>query len=274
MKIRPYLRYHLKDRFRLLKQNYLLHNLKDKAPVLVFTMAKVGSLSVYTSLLKQPKTTTFHIHTLSEDEVLANNKLCFEKGIFPGSRSPVFLINKEVIGRRPFKVISLFRNPIERNLSAFFDSFFLHLGVHPEQYKGSLENLQSVFREKISTTYALDWYDKQFREGLGIDVYSTPFDTEKKYLFYQEEGVEILLLDSTLADIEKEKHIGTFIRHAEFKLVNTNITSQGRGSALYEAFTKSISFSDEELAHYMNAKYTKHFFSAQERARLIERWSV
>jgi len=127
--IKPFLKYHIKDRLVLWQQTQDLRNLKQE-PVLVFTMAKVGSSSVYHSLKKQSDIPCFHIHSLSIEEELQAKVICKEKGVYPGSRSPVFILHKYLLEKeRTYKVISLVRNPIERNLSAFFEAFEIHMGV-------------------------------------------------------------------------------------------------------------------------------------------------
>jgi len=272
--MKTFIKYHIKDRVTILQKMYQLRAFKNHAPILVFTMAKVGSLSVYSSLKKQTNIPVFHIHTLNEYEILEGNNRCFEKGIYPDSRSPVPLINTRVINaNKNYKVISLFRNPIERNLSAFFEAFQFHVGVKPENYKGTLTNLEAIFHEKVSKTYALDWYDHKLVAGIGIDIYKIPFDHEKRYVKIHTDKTDLLLMDSYLLDNIKSKVIGDFCGIDNFDLINANITSRSAAGNLYKAFKKHIRFSEKYLHEIINSKYFQHFYSPKEKEELLKKWS-
>lgn len=238
-------------------------------------MAKVGSLSVYFSLKNSlPTTPIFHIHTLDEQEVNKGNQFCFDQGIYPGSKSPVFLINSQILlKRRPIKIVCLFRDPIERNISAFFDAFELHTGVKAKEYDGSLEELKQYFYNKLNHKYPLQWFEKQFKEATGIDLYSSEFDTEKGYKILQSNKVEVLLLNSAISDSKKEELIGNFCNVNVFKLENRNQSHQKEFAALYSRFKSEIRFSEEYLDRLYYSNYAKHFFSKTHIENQLKKWS-
>lgn len=272
--IKPFLKYHIKDRWMLMQQRRQLKNLTQD-PVLVFTMAKVGSLSIYQSIRKYSTIPSFHIHSLDEDEVRAGDQLCFDHGIYPDSRSPVSLINKTVITpQKPYKIISIFRNPLERNISAFFDAFEFHVGMLPSKYKGSIEELKTLFYEKLNHTYAINWYENHFLKGTGVNVYDRPFDTEKQYTVYTHGSIEILLMDSRLVDTEKEKIVQEFCGIPDFKLTNLNVTDQMKHASLYAAFKNELRFDSEYLDQQLNSRFFSHFFTKEDKDVLHEKWLI
>lgn len=116
------LKYYIVDYLVLWKKTIQLRLWKQNKPIIVHTMAKVGSLNVYSSLNKKlPTIALFHTHNLDVEQAKKNIALCFENGIYPSSRSPVFLIHNQIVSKhRPYKIITLYRDPIERNISAFF----------------------------------------------------------------------------------------------------------------------------------------------------------
>jgi hypothetical protein len=237
-------------------------------------MAKVGSLSVYQSLKKAGVSSVFHIHTLNEQEVYKGIKQCFDNGIYPGSRSPVFLLNQALRDSiQKVKVVSIFRNPVERNISAFFDAFTLHMGVAPALYKGDLKTIEKAFHKKLQHNYAIDWYDTHFKEALGLDVYQYPFDTKKKYTILANDTAEVLLMDSQLIDSKKEELIQDFCEVASFKLRNVNVTSQATYAKLYADFKEYIRFRESYLNHQLDSKYTTHFFTQAARQALKAKWA-
>lgn len=272
--MKSFLRYHIKDRISLVLEKRLLLKNKEHTPILVLTMAKVGSSSVYYSIKKSSKIPVFHIHGLDEEEVLEGVKSCRENGIYPGRRSPIPLINREIIAKnRPYKIISLFRNPIERNISAFFDVFELRVGIPPDLYKGGIHELEKLYHKHIDHSYVLDWFDIHFFEGTGIDIYKEPFDIKEKSKKYTIDGLEILVLDSAVQDSIKERLIGEFSGIRDFKLTNKNITEQSRASDLYTKFKEHVRFSEAYLNSLLDSKYAVHFFSVEERETLFNKWS-
>lgn len=264
--------YHIKGRVKMaLERAQLISSNMD--PLLVFTMAKVGSSSVYNSVKYTTSIPCFHIHSLDEKEINEANKRCFDAGIYPDSRSPVQLINKEVIEKQqPFKIISLFRNPVERNLSAFFDAFRLLMGTPAHSYQGSMETLATTFYEKVNHDYPIQWYQKHFLSGTAIDVYKHSFDRKLGYTVIQEDGRSILLMSTAVADTVKESLIADFLGEPSFKLINANIRAESKEASLYKEFKSFMSFDSDYLDRMMNNQYFEHFFSKDERERTRNTW--
>lgn len=259
----------------LLKKAIKLKFWSAKTPVLIHTMGKVGSLSVYFSLKKHlPITPIFHTHSLNKEEIKKDVSYCFSNGVYPGSRSPVFLIHKHIINRqKPFKVITLFRDPIDRNISAFFDAFKIYVGVSPELYIGDLENLTQLFFKHLPYKYPLQWYDDYMLKDTGINVYSHSFNPEIGWEIINNNNVKTLLINCYLNDAVKEDLIEEFCGISNFKLSNTNVRSEGNASVLYKDFKNYIKFPEHYLNEVYNSKYALHFFSEEERASAIQKWS-
>lgn len=269
-----FFKYHVKERLKLIYQNIKLTTFNtDDTPILVFTMAKVGSLSVYSSIKKRSNIPIFHVHSLDENEILEGVNTCFEHGIYPSSRSPVPLINREIINKQqPLKIISLFRNPIDRNLSAFFDAFKMYTGVDPIKYNNEVSLLKDIYLDKLPHYYPTKWYEKQFFEGVNFNVYNYNFDKEKEYSVYKGEGVELLMMNCNLDNRIKEDLISNFCNIRNFKLINTNVTSDSKSGALYVNFKKEIKFDKVYLDSLLNTTYFNHFFTNKEKEKTYEKW--
>lgn len=244
-------------------------------PILVFTMAKVGSLSVYFSLKKwTTKKSIFHIHSLNEVEVKEGIQLCFDNNMYPGSKSPVFLINKKIVGKgKPYKIISLFRDPLERNISAFFDVFELHTGEKTTEYNGDMEQLKGLYYEKLNHDFPINWFEKQFFEATNIDVYRYDFNKEKGYKIIKKNNIELLLINSNVSDPLKEELIKDFCDLKTFKLKNRNVSSTKQYATYYNDFKNNIRFSIAYLDQLYNSKYAQHFFTEEHIKNQIEKWS-
>ncbi len=242
-------------------------------PMLVFTMAKVGSSSVYHSLKKQSDIPCFHIHSLSIEEELQAKAICKEKGVYPGSRSPVFILHKYLLEKsHSYKVISLVRNPIERNLSAFFEAFEIHMGMPAHLFRGSLQDIEKAFYEKLDHSYCKDWFDNHFKGGVGVDVYEFAFAKAKGYTMIKGDQTDILLLKTTLDDTLKSKLIGDFCGIENFTLENYNVTGAKKGATLYADFKSYIRFPKSYLESQLESTYMNHFFTEEEKEMLYKKW--
>ena len=274
MKIKSFLKYHIKDRITLFQKRLQLTLWNEKPPILIFTMAKVGSLSIYFSLKKSTsRTTLFHIHHLNQSEVSKNIKLCFDNGVYPGSRSPVPIILSEIINKdRPYQIISLFRDPIERNISAFFEAFEFYVGVPPEKYKGTLPQLESIYHEKLPHHYAINWFDDKLFPSTGINVYDLPFNHKEGVLKFTKGRVSILIMHSAIDDISKAKHIKKFIDAKTIDIQNRNITANSKAADLYSQFKNTTRFDLNYLNNLYQSKYAKHFFTDSQRQNAINKW--
>jgi len=244
-------------------------------PILVFTMAKVGSLSVYFSLKKwATRESIFHIHSLNEEEVKEGVQLCFENNMYPGSKSPVFLINRKIIKKgKPYKIICLFRDPLERNISAFFDVFELHTGEKITEYTGDMEQLKVLYCEKLKHDFPINWFEKQFFEATNINVYTYDFNKEKGCQIIKKGNIELLLLNSNIADSLKEELISNFCDLETFTLKNRNVSSTKEYASNYKDFKNNIKFSTAYLNKLYGSKYAQHFFTEKHIKDQIEKWS-
>ena len=270
--IKPFLKYHIKDRWVLWQQERQLKSSREE-PVLIFTMAKVGSSSVYHSLKDQSNIPCFHIHTLSIEEEMYAKNLCKEKGVYPGSRTPVFILHTHLFEKqRKFKVISLFRNPIERNLSAFFEAFELYMGVPAHLYNGSLQELEKSFHKKIDHSYCKDWFDTHFKSQIGVDVYESAFAKAKGHAIIKSNQVDILVLKSNLDDSLKSKLVGEFCGVKDFTIKNVNITNAKKEAQLYADFKSYIRFPKSYLESQLESKYVHYFFTEEEKGDLYKKW--
>lgn len=278
--IKSFLKYHIKDRWVLWQLTRQLKAQKQD-PVLIFTMAKVGSSSVYHSLKQQSNLPCFHIHSLDKEEEIRAKAICKEKGVYPGSRSPVFILHKHLLEKqRRYKVISLFRNPIERNLSAFFEAFEIHMGVPAHRFKGTLQQIEDAFYQKLDHSYCKDWFDTHLKSGIEIDVYEHTTSTNSAYHFAKAKGytiikrdqVDVLLLKSTLVDDLKSKLVGEFCGVKNFTINNVNVTDTKKGAALYAEFKSYIRFPKSYLDNQLESKYMNHFFTEAEKEKLYKKW--
>lgn len=271
--MKAFIRYHTVDVLKLffLKVNFIL---SKKHPILVYTMAKVGSMSVYYSIRKQTNYSCFHIHTLNLEEDLHNQEICLKNGLIPDSRTPIHFIQRKILKpKKVVKFITLYRNPIDRNISAFFDAFELYVGTSIENYKGEIEQLIQIYHEKMPHNYAVEWFNQVFERDLGINIYDYDFNPEIGFQTLVKDNYMILVLSSALDNSVKEEQIGQFINQQPFYITDVNVTASKYYKAkLYNEFKSTIKFSQSYLDTLLQSSYSQHFFTNEEIEASYKRW--
>lgn len=149
--------------------------------------------------------------------------LSLKLGIEQQVRKGKFLYNKIIAPKEQVKIISLTREPIGRNVAAFFHNFERETGKKYEQSNFTPQELRDIFINFFPHSIPLDWFDNHFKPFLGIDVYEYPFPKEQGYLRINKDNVDLLILKLETSDSVKEKVITEFLGLKEFKLVRTNV---------------------------------------------------
>ena len=270
--MRAFIKFYTKDYLTLLLSKLRFH-LSKKTPILVYTMAKVGSLSVYSSIKKQTSIPCFHLHSLNLEEIENGNQICFNLGLYPDSRNLApFVVHQIITPKKACKIISLFRDPVERNISAFFDAFELYVGVAADEYKGSIDELITCYHKKLPHEYSILWFEKQFKRDLAINVFDYNFNKEAGFQLYKKDNYEILIINSRVDDALKRDLVAEFISEKSFVLNNVNVTSKSNGNELYQRFKNAIGFDQSELDAMLKSQYSQHFFTKKEIEDCYQLW--
>ena len=178
-----------------------------------------------------------------------------------------------------WKVITLVRDPIARNISTFFQGFpiyFPHLSGLIEgrdEMDTRVNQIIDVFLEQYAEHNApLTWYDEHFKPVFGIDVFDQPFDTSKGYRIYRTDRADVLLIRLEDFDriISQAIHEFTGLRIGDIR--PANISSQKSYSSAYEAFRKRIDLPIAYVERIYGSRFARQFYSAAELADFSARW--
>lgn len=241
----------------MLKQNML-------NPI-VFTMGKVGSTSVSTAI-RRGGLGCMDFHVLSKNFLLNRVKGDALEGNLP-SRNIVdsLYFHKNNIIKLPNLYITLVRDPIARNLSAYFQN----------QVFGNIENPETIARhfcDHYNHTYPLSWFDREFNDNLKINVYDHYFDPSIRYLHVPEKS--LLIFRSDCSD-ELKSSVLTEILETPVRIERVNVGTEKSYSKLYIATVAQVrriirhSLKEMLLSH----KFTTHFFSSDEVNDFRDYWS-
>ena len=178
-----------------------------------------------------------------------------------------------------WKIITLVRDPIARNISTFFQGFpiyFPHLRGLIED-SGDMETRLNRVIDVFLNQYAehdspLIWYDEHFKPVFDVDVFDTPFDTSKGYQVYRTDRADVLLM--RLEDLDRifPQAIHEFAGLRVNDIKSANISSQKPYSSTYGAFKKRIELPIAYVERSYGSRFARHFYSPTELADFSARW--
>jgi hypothetical protein len=248
---------------------------RDSRPlVLIYQMGKVGSSTIQASLKTVRGINCFQIHRLNPN---VSERMVSELGI---TNEPALrrlqqsrAIYEEVIQRRrPAKIISLVREPIGRNISAYFENLDLFWKTENAYQRLTLDQLIEGFFERYPHTLPLTWFDEEFKEVLGLDVYERSFPAQARFVEFASGPYEVLILRTDLDDIRKAECLRQFLGIDRLKWIQKNVSADARYSSVYNTFKKAIQMPRDYVGQMLDSKFTRHFFSDVEIDAFGRQW--
>lgn len=257
-------------------------DLQKKDAIIVCQMGKVGSSAILKSLkplnLRKP---IFHVHYLTHDAIdgieknYANLSKPIPRHIYT-SRILLNEIKKSVDGiNKKFKIVTLVREPVARNISAFFQNIGL---LFQDINYQDIESVKTeIFIESFLHTYPhevpLMWFDTQLKSVFGFDVFSSSFPKSKGYKIYKGEHPDILLLRLESINECSQEAFKEFLGIERFTLISDNSGSEKEYHDLYKNFKDSIKLPSDLIEKMYSSKYVQHFYSEEEIDKFRVRWS-
>ena len=236
--------------------DYLRMRLSRNTPILVYQMGKVGSQSVYYSLLRANYFPVLFFHYVAQLEQ---------------ERFPHYQYLKQILNDKSFvKIVTLVRDPVARNLSAFAHDFKGIFGSRMQSH--SLAELEDMFWQYDRHLQGVQWFDEEFHVRTGIDVYSYPFDKERGFSVIQQGPIALLVLKLECPDAQKEYAIGQFVGIPNFRLKRFNTAMEREYKANYKEFISAIHLPELYLDNLYGTKFVGHFYSEKEIEGFKKRW--
>lgn len=272
-------------------QKLLFHyyNLKVRIigkPLLLFQMGKVGSQTVEQTLVNlKLKRTIFHFHWLSPEMLkFTLDKSEFLGRAYPGRDYWESIYVKESIlpslSTQGVDVITLTREPIARNLSAFFYSWgywypdmlekFSDLNNYPE----AKQDVTNHFVEKFHHQRTLDWFDTDLAPYYGFDIYQEEFHPEKGYQIYRTPEINLLII--RLEDLNRclqlalEEFFGA--SYPDYKMKTKNLSQSREYNHLYKDFLNNTNLPQDYVDYIYNSRYARFFYTERELDSFKDRW--
>lgn len=241
-----------------------------KKGVIVFTMGKVGTLTICHSLHQiginhvHPHSLRFTrpgVHFLRYVPLSFFEKLYFFwKTLLKRLKVWLWLrLKNEII------IITGLRDPFSRSISAFFEqSHYLNLDLKRMNFR----SLNDYFNKYYSLDGTVNWFEEEIEKVFGINVYSYPFDKKRGFSVIQQGKIRIFLYRVDFLD-QLEDELCLFLSQPNFKLLKANETSDTEN---YVRFQNERKFSSDDFMRIRHKKFMNHFFLEDEIEDLKNRW--
>ena len=238
----------------LLTDNEIFNNI-----IFIYTPPKVGSTSLVSSIRisASKKFSVIHIH----DEIMLR--------FFTGNNS--ITINEIIqynsyIGKNVY-VIDVYRTPIERKFSEFFEK------ISPYHFNNSEENINKYTVKRVT-----DRFNKVFPYlALGdhyIDKYNIPipesFDNINNFLNIKINNINYIKL--RLKDSSNWGQILSKILGTEIIIINDYETNNKIIGSLYSKFKNEYKLPTNYFEIIKNDKYLLFYYSEEERNKYLNLW--
>ena len=293
---------YIKQDYETAKTSYMKRLAKadsrfTKPPIVVYQMGKVGSSSVVASLKQADlkyKHRIYHVHFLTPERVTyyEAKRRPFLNTPYEGDLKHIWQYNHlnqqlaVVSAPHKWKVITLVRDPVARNLSTFFENIDVVPTTSTEgqvfksveyDFEITLQNNQlapliDLFFEKCRHDAPLHFFDQEFKGNLGIDLYTTPFPVDRGYQIYEGDKADVLLIRLENLDQCFTQAMEEFLGPCNIPLISANIGSQKDYATTYQQFKEIIHLPQTYVDRMYNAQFTQHFYSSDEIEAFRTKW--
>ena len=256
----------------------------DPGAWVVFQMGKVGSTTVSASLeALSDRPHVYHSHFLThhgirwaEDQYRAH---------FSRTKAlPAHVIDSLVLRERldagatlGWRVITLVRDPVARNLSSFFQTMYLD---RPDvdladASDAAMARLHARFIDDFDHDFPLNWLDVELGAALDIDPYAAEPDAAQGVFSLEPRGARPGLLVLTLEDLRTSGAVALarFVDCPEVPLIDANAADSKDYADAYRRFSDTIDLPESYLDRMYTSKMATHFYAEAQLEGFRRRWT-
>jgi hypothetical protein len=260
-----------------LSNYYVQYYLARREPALVYAMERTGSVATYQAIQRAG------VFVIAGHRFNGVNRAHGEV-----SGSARWAWRHILRGKHPVNIVSLIRNPVDNLLSSFARRILSQQTPSLTNGADDLTTEQKCVDElnSLLATYVegehgwrkqTSWFDFEFKETTGIDVYEHPFDTQQGYGVCSVGNRRVLLLRTECPDREKAERIAHFLKVPAIDFQKPNevraprangtgglAASESNYAAQYAMLRQSLRLARSSWQAMTATPFVKHFFSAEE----------
>ncbi len=232
----------------------------DPWTYLVYSEGHTGTTALEYSLRNSGVAPVFRSHMLHPERLKVEPH--YPKGI------SAMYYRHFIRGRRPLRVFSMVRNPLDQAVGRFFQH--LRRFYSAEMSTGRLLELFHLFYQEPPP----DWISLELNPVLGLDVYALPFDRDKGCLEIDGDWFKLLLMKLELDNSKKEQAVSCVLGRDDFRWDGSINASRNNVYAKHYKYFKDHAVIDPGIQERLLAlKYVRHFYSEAEIESFREYWS-
>ena len=254
-------------------------------PILVYQMGKVGSSTVYRSLTESGLPLAVEQIQFLSDRWIADVERQYKAA---NAATPLNVVRSKVVARQIresknvcWKIISLVRDPIARNISSLFETMeplspaLIGSDGNVDAQKATRHLLGQFATFDESSDYVCNWFDDEMRSVFGINVFQFPFCRETGTCRIRQGNVDLLILTLENLDWSYAPAIQQFLElDRPLDLVRANVAADKKHSAAYQQVLEQIRIPKSVCERIYSSRFCRHFYSNETRSNFIGRWST
>lgn len=165
-------------------------------------------------------------------------------------------------GKGEWKIVTIIRDPIERNLSDFY--IWTYLGSSSSERPKTQDEFIDLFMQSIDHYQGTDHIQREIEPFWHINVYDVEYPPESPYQ----------LLNGRLLIIHFDKldRLSHGVSRLLHQQVNWKIPHIGKTS-YRRSLMENLKLPETYVKKMLNHQYTQHFFTPEERRRMKRRWT-
>lgn len=241
--------------------------------ILIYQMGKVGSAAIRDSLDGIGKE-NYQVHYL-DSKKLENLTARHEK---LGMKIPPHILRSQqvlsgkLLEENDVKIITLLRDPVARNVSAFFQNLESYFpGIHIDELDGQV--LIDTFIAKYPHRISIDWFRNEFFQTTGIDVCANPVQENAGNYTFAHKNIDALLIKVESSDHSKLEALRSFLDLPNsFRLLKTNIGDEKSYSEKYKEFKSKIVLPTNYLDEMYNSILIRHYYNEDDITKMRTKW--
>lgn len=233
--------------------------------IIVHTMGKVGSMALTEAIrhAEPPAAAVFHTHRLValDDPGVVEERL----GLAPRRTWFVSDALLECLEQapRPCSVISVARDPVERNVSGFFQTIERYTAdrrpLRPGGRPPAVEALVETFVERYPHLAVTRWLDREISARFGLDPYAVDFDHRRGWV-EQRSGETTF----AIARHDRLRQVGPQMLSSCLgvdvgDLPVRNVSTEKHISATYREFRQALHVPEGILDALYGSRYSTYF---------------
>ncbi|MEM9451373.1 MAG: putative capsular polysaccharide synthesis family protein, partial [Cyanobacteria bacterium P01_E01_bin.6] len=272
-----------------------ISDFRKNPPIFVYSMPKSGTSTIWMTLGELTSNNIYKLHRLSDEGLMLSREKRKTKKMrkLIDITSVSFLV-REKIDQNPdvcWQIVTSTREPVAQAISELFQGIGTHHPylltdketVNVDKVIQFLQNKLSTFdehEEPEKSWYSMVWFDWELNPLFDVDVYSQPYRHDQGYMIFQNSRARVLLVRAEDLNRSFNAALKEFLnRSGSIEMRQANLASNKEyreEQKFYDAYryVKShFKVPYEVCEKIYSTKYARHFYTEEERASFIKKWS-